>query len=528
MAMRRGLGVVAAALLLGSSVASARDLAADAPYPEAAAPKQPAAKTPSKTHSRPHRASKQAPVPLPQSAPRQIADAPIPPAKPVAAVGKSAVPLPAAAPKLASLPPGKRETKPETKPLAKPTPVAEKTSDVFAGIPAGERFKIQASLLWAGDYTGADGSEDPMLTAIKNFQKRIKAKVTGVLTPEERARLVAAARNHEEAFGWTVVADPATGVRLGLPSKLTPRAQDTAHGTRWSSKHGEIQVETFRMKRPDLKLAAVFDEMKHQPASRRVEYSTLRDDGFVIGGMQGLKNFVVRAKMRGGEVRGFTMSYDQAMETIVAPVVVAMASAFTPFPERSAPFAALTKAVDYGSGIVVSARGHIVTAARLAEGCQVLLASGLGNAERIAEDKAAGLALLRIYGRRNLHPVALSADAKTGEATLIGIPDPRAQSGRAALTEVKARLTAAGGIDLRQSAPMAGLSGAAAVDAHGHFAGIAELRNMVVASNEPAVAPVRLVGAATIRDFLAAQGVTPSALGGDPKGAVVRIICVRK
>ena len=526
MAMRRGLGMVAAALLLGSGMASARDLAADAPYPSAA-PEQPAAKTPSKAPSKTHHAPKpQASVPLPQAAPRPVAAlAPIPPAKPAAAVGKSAaVPLPAAAPKLTSLPPAK----PEIRPAAKAAPVVETTSDVFAGIPAGERLKIQASLLWAGDYTGATGSEDPMLTAIKNFQKRIKAKVTGVLTPEERARLVAAAHNHETAFGWTVVADPATGIRIGLPARLVTQAQDTAQGTRWSSKHGDVQVETFRMKRPDLKLAAVFEAMKHAPASRKVEYSTLRDDGFVIGGMQGLKNFVVRAKMRDGEVRGFTMSYDQAMETIVAPVVVAMASAFTPFPERSAPFAALAKSVDYGSGIVVSARGHIVTAARLAEGCQVLLASGLGTAERIAEDKTAGLALLRVYGRRDLHPVTLSADAQAGDAKLIGIPDPREQNGHAALTELKARLTSAGGIDLRQYGPMAGLSGAAAVDAQGHFAGMAELRNMVVASNDPAIAPVRLVGAATIRDFLAAQGVTSSAQMSDARASIVRIICVRK
>ncbi len=37
-----------------------------------------------------------------------------------------------------------------------------------------------------------------MLTAIKNFQKRHKAKVTGVLTPSERADLIAAAKAHED------------------------------------------------------------------------------------------------------------------------------------------------------------------------------------------------------------------------------------------------------------------------------------------------------------------------------------------
>ena len=516
MTTRGVLGALALALLLGNGMAWARDLAAEAPYP---LPQETAA-TPA--HPKAHRVDRAAPaVPLPPSAPRAgraattAAAIPLPKAAPHK---PAAAPSPAA-PRLASLPPPKPETKPAP---------AAKANDVFAGIPPGERLKIQASLLWAGDYTGAAGPEDPMLTAIKNFQKRIKAKITGALTAAERARLVAAAKYHDDAFGWTVVTDPATGVRIGLPAKLTPHAHDAAQGTRWSSKHGEVQVETFRVKRPDLKLAALFATMKHEPASRRVEYSALHDDGFVISGMQGLKNFTVRAKMRDGEVRGFTFSYDQAMETIVAPVVVAMASAFTPFPGHGAPFAAFAKAVDYGTGVVVSARGHIVTAAGIADGCQVLLASGLGNAERIAEDKAQGLALLRVYGRRHLHPVALSAAAQPGEAKLIGIPDPREQqNGRATLTEVKARLTTQG-IELRQPAPMAGLTGAAAVDAQGHFAGIAETRSTRLVSIEPALAPVRLVGTATIRDFLAAQGVTPSPASGDTKDAVVRIICVRK
>jgi len=516
MAKRCGPGLMAAALLLASGGALARDLAADAPYP------LPPEATAAPAHPKPQRAHAAA-VPLPPAAPRAASAAPAEttaaiPLPKVAPQRPAAVPA-AAAPKLASLPP--------PKPEMKPAPVA-KDNDVFAGIAAGERLKLQASLLWAGDYTGATGSDDPMLTAVKNFQKRIKAKITGVLTAEERARLIAAAKYHDDAFGWTVVTDPATGVRIGLPAKLAPQAYDAAQGTRWSSKHGEVRVETFRIKRPDLKLAALFEMMKHEPASRRVEYSALHDDGFVISGLQGLKNFTVRAKMRDGEVRGFTMSYDQAMETIVAPVVVAMASAFTPFPSRSAPFAAPAKTVDYGTGVIVSARGHIVTAAGISDNCQVLLVSGLGSAERIADDKAHGLALLRVYGRRDLHPVALTADAQAGDAQLIGIPDPREQNGRAALTEVKARLTPAHGIELRQPAPMAGLAGAAAVDAQGHFAGIVEMRNTVVASNEPTLAPVRLVGSPAIRDFLTAQGVTPKAASGDAKKAVVRIICVRK
>ena len=403
-------------------------------------------------------------------------------------------------------------------------------SDVFAGILPAERLKIQAALLWAGDYTGAGGGDDPMLAAIKNFQKRHKAKVTGVLTPSERADLLAAAKAHEDEFGWSVVVDPATGIRIGLPTKLVPIARDAARGTRWSSAHGEVQVETFRIKDANLKLAALFEQMKKEPATRRVETSVLHDDNFFISGRQGLKLFSVRAKLRDGEVRGFTMLYDQMMETIVAPVMVAMASAFSPFPERSAPFAALAKSVEYGNGLVVSAQGHIVTDLRLTQGCQVIVAAGLGDADRVAEDQDNGLALLRVYGQRKISPLALAPDApKAGELTLVGIPDPREQNGSRKLTEVKARLGSGSAIELRQPVPMAGFSGAAALDAKGEVLGMMEMGHAMLASMEAAAPPVRLVSAATIRSFLDAQHVpmaqTPTA---DAKAAVVRIICVRK
>jgi hypothetical protein len=420
----------------------------------------------------------------------------------------------------------------EAKPATPKTAAAkaEPAPEVFAGIPPDERLKIQAALLWAGDYTGGPTGGDPMLTAIKNFQKRHKAKITGELTPTERAELVAAAKVHEDEFGWSVVVDPATGIRIGLPTKLVPNARDAARGTRWSSAHGEVQVETFRIKDPGLKLAALFEQEKKEPATRRVETSVLHDDNFFISGMQGLKLFSVRAQLRDGEVRGFTIMYDQMMETIVAPVMVAMASAFSPFPERSAPYAALAKSVEYGNGLVVSAQGHIVTDLKLTEGCQVIVAAGLGDADRIAADKDNGLALLRVYGPRKISPLSLAGGAANmGELTLVGIPDPKEQDGSRKLTEIKARLAGGSAIELRQPVPMAGFSGAAALDAQGQFLGMMEMGQAVLASVEASAPPVRLVTAETIRGFLEAQHVqTAQTQTGDAKAAVVRIICVRK
>ncbi len=392
-----------------------------------------------------------------------------------------------------------------------------------------DRQKILAALSWSGDFTGSLGGEDPFLTAIKNYQKRAKSKITGVLTPAERANLLAAAKAHEDEYGWTVVVDPATGVRLGLPVKMVPQARDAAHGTRWSSAHGEVQVETFRIKEPDLKLAVLFDQQKKEPATRKIEYSVLRDDNFYISGMQGLKKFSVRAQLRNGEVRGFTILFDQMMETIVAPVTIAMASAFSPFPESNAPFAAMAKSVEYGNGLVVSARGHIVTDRKLASGCQVIVAAGLGDADRIAEDQENGLALLRVYGPRKLSPLVLAPDAaRKGDVTLVGIPDPKEQNGSKKLTEIKARLADGNAIELRQPVPMAGFSGAAALDGQGQFLGMMQMRDFVLASTEASAPPVRLITAPAIRDFLVAHNVTPATQGGDATAAVVRIICVRK
>jgi hypothetical protein len=464
----------------------------------------------------------------PKAAPKAATAAATPMAAPVKLTMPEIAKAETAKPEAAKAEPAKPEPKkPE---LAKAEPAkTEPGPDTFAGIPAAERQKVQAALLWAGDFSGDVKGEDPLVAAIKNYQKRSKSKITGALTDAERASLIAATNNREQEFGWSVVIDPATGARIGLPTKMVPHARDAARGTRWSSTHGDVQVETFRVADRNLKLSALFEQEKREPATRKIEYSLLRDDGFFISGFQGLKKFSVKATFRDGEVRGFTMLYDQMMETIVTPVMVAMSAAFSPFPERSAPFATLTKSVEYGNGLVVSADGHIVTDRKLTEGCQVLVASGIGDAERIAEDKDTGLALLRVYGPRKLSPLSFPQDApKVGDLTLFGIPDPK-EDGSRKLTEIKARLVNGTGIELRQPVPMAGFAGAAALDGQGRFLGMMEMRNAVLASIEPSAPSVRLVTAQTIRGFLAKNNVAANdAPGSDAKVSVVSMICVRK
>jgi hypothetical protein len=230
-----------------------------------------------------------------------------------------------------------------------------------------------------------------------------------------------------------------------------------------------------------------------------------------------------------------TILYDQAMENIVEPVVIAMSSAFAPFPAQAGG-PPPRKTVDYGTGIVVSRDGAIVTDREVVDGCVAITIGGFTHADRVAEDKEHGLALLRIYGADKLTPLDLAPGQAKTAVELTGILDPQSQGGGAAASNVKAQIAQVGGSgDLALSPPPAGgFSGAPALDGDGHFAGLALLKPAVVAGPATAVpaAQAVLVQAEIVGEFLKANGIT--AIGGssdartDAKASVVRVICVRK
>jgi peptidoglycan hydrolase-like protein with peptidoglycan-binding domain len=420
----------------------------------------------------------------------------------------------------------KAETKSEKKgeAKAKPNPLAES----YAAIPLAERLSIQSDLVWTGDYNGTINGDfgERAIAAVKAFQKRKGGKETGVLNQPERAGLAAAARPKQDAVGWRMVDDLATGARVGIPGKLVPQTSTIIGGMRWASSRGEYSVETFRITQPGTTLPAVFERMKKEPADRKPEYSVLRPDFFVISGMQNLKKFYVRAQVRGEEVRGITVLYDQAMAGMMEPVVVAMSSAFSAFPSASA-LPPPRRKVEYASGVVV-APGHIVTSREALEGCYVTTVAGIGGADRVADDKDK-LALLRVYAA-DLQPMALAAEPlKASDVVLLGVPDPQAQGGGGAVSAAKARVSDALTIE---PAPALGFDGAAVLDAQGRLAGLATVKPVLVAGATPAVASSStLAPAEAIRKLLAEQKITAdgAAAGSEAaKGSVVRVICVRK
>jgi peptidoglycan hydrolase-like protein with peptidoglycan-binding domain len=399
--------------------------------------------------------------------------------------------------------------------------------EAYAAMPETERLAIQSDLAWVGDYQGmVDGDfNDQSIAAVKAFQKRRKEKETGILTPEERTALAAAAKPHQDAVGWRLTDDFATDARLGLPGKLAPSASTVQNGSRWSSAQGQIQIETFRLR--EAALPALFEQLKKTPSQRQVSYSVLKPDFFVISGVQVLKKFYVRAQAKGIEIRGVTILYDQATEGTMDPVVVAMSNAFQGFPGPNAgPLPGQRRRVEYGTAIVVSAAGDLIADRQLTAECQSLVVPGLGHADRIAEDKASDLALLRVYGARNLVPAAFPGEAAAAtDLKLVGIADPQAQAGGGAVSRPAASLT--GGASIEPVPPL-GFSGAVAIDAQNRVVGMVELKAPVIASTGAASPQAVLVPAAAIRTFLLASKIVPATTGAGIERSVLRVICVRK
>jgi peptidoglycan hydrolase-like protein with peptidoglycan-binding domain len=428
-----------------------------------------------------------------------------------------------------------------TPPIAgiKPKPVAtvpirpalQTPADTANAMAQAERLGIQSDLAWVGQYNGAitgDVSER-MVAAIKEFQRERGAKQTGVLNPQERSLLAETARRRQENVGWKIITEAGTGARLGVPTKLVPQQSSDANGAKWNSSTGTVQVQLSRRKQANPTTAKLAEQEKKEPAGRKVDYTVVKPDFFVLSGMQGLKKFYVRGTFKGDEVRVLTILYDQATEGTVEPVVIAMSSAFNPFPAGTGP--PPRKTVEYGTGVVVSDDGAIVADREVTDGCLAIAITGFGNADRVAEDKDHDLALLRIYGARGLKPLALGNGAAKSAVELTGIADPQSQAGAAAVSSVKASAAQIGGGDTALSPPPAlGFSGAAALDGDGKFAGIALLKPVVVAGPANTTPPAQavLVPADTVAEFLKANGVNAAGGSPDAKAAVVRVICVRK
>lgn len=297
----------------------------------------------------------------------------------------------------------------------------------FERLPEADRIAIQDALVWTGDYSSAaDGSFGRRtFEAIQAYQRRARQPATGILDPPVVKALIAGGERARTASGFTVVHDPPTGIRLGVPQKLlTKRSANGNGGSRFQSADGRVTLDTRALEGDEEDLKELYERaLGSQGHGRTVTYRLLRPDLFVVGGETPGGKFFSRYALGPPGIRAFSIGYDKALAADIDRVVVAVSNSFVPFPAaavagRGRPEGAANpprrRPAVVQTGLAISPR-HILTAAPGLEGCRDLRVDGAPA--RVASVEAAnGLALLETGGPHRTAPLVLA----TGEAAEAG------------------------------------------------------------------------------------------------------------
>ena len=225
-------------------------------------------------------------------------------------------------------------------------------------------------------------------------------------------------------------------MRLGIPTKLVPQQASDANGTKWTSPTGTVQIQLARRKEANPTTAKLAEREKKEPG-RTIDYTVVKPDFFVLSGLQGLKKFYLRGTFKGDEVRILTILYDQATENTVEPVVIAMSSAFNAFPAGAQVAGPPPrKTVEYGTGVVVSDDGAIVTDRQITDGCLAIAIAGYRQCRsRRRGQGARSRAAAHLRRARTEAAQPRPAARRKPRVDLTGIADPQNQGGGAAVEQ---------------------------------------------------------------------------------------------
>jgi S1-C subfamily serine protease len=413
---------------------------------------------------------------------------------------------------------------------------------------------LQYMLIWTGDYNGmVDGAFGRgTLDAVLSFQRRHGYVAGGPLSDAALQALAEESERASEAVGFTLVDDPATGMRLGIPGRLVQEIGPVARGTRYASPDGLVEIETVSVSTAEQSLAALYTRLSGL-RGRVVDYGVFRGEWFVLTGTAAGKRFYTRFQSGSGELRGFSISYPVWMNERLARVTTAMSNHFEPFPppvavarrpegERKdnsrgpavggvdAPLPDSGGTLRTGTGFAITADTWILTNAHVVKGCTIVDIGAFGSSTDILRDEGNDLALVRLRDVNVLEPMAF-ADGPTrlGEHVLaFGFPLQDILAPSLNVTEGLVSSVAGLGGDSRfiqmSAAIQPGNSGGPLVDASGRVVGVVTAKlnaiAMLRAGGDLPESVNFAIGREAVLAFLRSQQIEPRLVpAGDPAGA---------
>ncbi|MBP0582334.1 serine protease [Labrys sp. LIt4] len=415
-----------------------------------------------------------------------------------------------------------------------PDPTFEAAKAAAAAMGAEDFASIQQDLIWTGDLNSLPSGEmgKRSYEAIRAFQKRIKAKETGIFTPPQRITLAQHAAKFTSRYGFETITE--RGITLGYPAKLTTVRTDGKNGPHFATPKNDVTLDILAIPADKENFEALFTRLKTERPGRKVTYSLLRPDFLVVAGANDGKSFYLRFVKTDADSRGFALGWDPVLSPGFDRVAIAMASSMKladgdqpahvppaakpaepPAPPAEPPKPVgppiplppgASTAAKVGIGVVVSANGDILTYAGLVAGCETVTLQGGATAKVVGGDLGNDIALVRASPAPGLAALAWRQPALTeGEAVSL-------LTGAAPTPTTVTALT--GSHDDSRRVSLASGAPGALIDKDGALAGLA------AANGEPTALKGLFVTA-----FLRAAGVTPPERGGDPTKATASLTC---
>ena len=322
-------------------------------------------------------------------------------------------------------------------------------------MPRDERVMLQIHLTLVGTYNSLfDGDIGPRsIKAIRAYQRSIGALPTGLLYDEQQSRLKRDAAERHYQLGLESFYDPNVDFNVYLPSAFLSQMEETELGTRYYSNVDGVEVETVRLPvRNRGSLERLYETLSKR-RGRQTDYSVIRKNWFIVSGTERTRHFYTRFFTDGRDLRGFSISYENYLHSLMSAAVVVMSNSFSPYhqsfgdkrfeaktepalpefhslnkdrTEKPKQDAQEPKAPSSGTGFFVSKSGYITTNAHVVEGCSTIDVVGWKHPEAVYIDTNNDLAVLRVEteGSPKINPLRTKpSGAKLGEDILaLGYP----------------------------------------------------------------------------------------------------------
>lgn len=214
---------------------------------------------------------------------------------------------------------------------------------------------LQLCLIWLGHLNAEAGKVGAreFEQAVQGFQRANALPETGILKAHEVTILREKSATIAKRYGFQMVLDESTGVRIGLPTKLFADVfpRPSKRGSEWNLEH-RLVLDTLRIplgRREDGVIDGVadvrtfFKNLLNMKDLKRKTFPSVGElpigtETFTLEGLKagasGERKFHFHVRADGREIRAFAFSYPAEQRSEYEPLANVMASTFDAFPVR--------------------------------------------------------------------------------------------------------------------------------------------------------------------------------------------------